>query len=63
MTMKFVFFLGVFLDVHFSNDKPASSVSIVVQAAGSIRSPNEYVSRVLKLTFLVLALCQSETLA
>ena len=61
--MKFVFFLGVFLDVHFSKDRPASSVSIAVQAAGSIRSPNEYVSRVLKLTFLVLALCQSETLA
>ena len=36
------FFLGVFLDVDFSNDRPPS-VCIVVQAAGSIRLSKEYV--------------------
>ena len=38
-----IFFLGVFLDVDFSNDVPAPSVCIVVQAAGSIRPRKEYV--------------------
>ena len=38
-----IFFLGVFLDVDFSNDVPPPSVCIVVQAAGSIRPPKEYV--------------------
>ena len=46
--IKASFFLSdnkrcVFLDVDFSNDVPPPSVCIVVQAAGSIRPPKEYV--------------------
>ena len=38
--MNIKFFLEMFSDVDFSNDRPPPNVSTVVQATGSIRSPN-----------------------